>query len=78
MIGVKGMSKPTLGQIVEVAKQQGHFIGIVKDREFHFVKCEDAVEKFGDVEIKDLSFDISAVVLSKPCNQFKSTIKVFI
>lgn len=72
------MSKPTLGQIVEVAKQQGHFIGIVQDREFHFVKCEDAVKKFGDVEIKDLSFDISSLVFSKPCNQFKATIKVFI
>ena len=72
------MSKPTLGQMVEVAKQQGHFIGIVKDRDFHFVKCEDAVEKFGDVEIKDLSFNISSLVFSKPCNQFQAVIKVFI
>ena len=78
MIGVREMNKPTLGQIVEVAKRQGHFIVIVKGGEYHFVKCEEAVGKFGDVEIKDLSFDISAVVLSKPCNQFKSTIKVFI
>lgn len=72
------MSKPTLGQMVEVAKQQGHFIGIVKGRDFHFVKCEDAVEKFGDVEIKDLSFNISSLVFSKPCNQFQAVIKVFI
>ncbi len=31
------MSKPTLSQIVEVAKQQGRFIGIVKDGDYHFV-----------------------------------------
>lgn len=72
------MSKPTLGQIVEIAKQQGHFIGIVKDSEYHFVLCEDAVNKFGDVEIKDLSFNISAMLSKKPCNEFKATIKVFI
>lgn len=72
------MSKPMLSQMVEVAKQQGHFIGIVKDGEYHFVSCKEAVNKFGDVEIKDLSFNISAMLFKKPCNEFKATIKVFI
>ena len=72
------MSKPTLGQMVEVAKQQGHFIGIVKDGEYYFVPCKEVVNKFGDVEIKDLSFNISAMLSKKPCNEFKATIKVFI
>lgn len=69
------MSKPTLGQIVEIAKQQGHFIGIIKEENYHFVKCEEAVEMFGDVEVKDLGFNLSSSVFSKPCNDFKATIR---
>lgn len=72
------MSKPTLGQMVEVAKHQGHFIGVVKDNKYHCVKCEEAIEMFGDVEVKDLGFTLSEILFSKACNELKSTIKVFI
>ena len=72
------MSKPTLGQMAEIAKQQGDFIGIVKDGEYYHVKCEEAVNECGDVEIKDLSFNIWSILSKKPCNEFKATIKVFI
>lgn len=72
------MSKPMLSQMVEVAKQQGHFIGIVKDGKYHCVKCEEAVEMFGDVEVKDLGFTLSEILFSKACNELKATIKVFI
>ncbi len=63
------MSKPTLSQIVEVAKQQGRFIGIVKDGDYHFVLCEEAVNKFGDIEIQDLRFDLTSPLTEKPCSE---------
>ena len=72
------MSKPTLGQVVEIAQQQGHFIGIIEEGEYHFVLCEEAVDRFGDIEVKDLSFCISSLAFTEPCNEFKATIKVFI
>ena len=47
------MSKPLLSQIVEIASQQGYFFEVIEGDKYHFVQCEDAVEMFGDVEIKD-------------------------
>lgn len=72
------MSKPTLSQIVEVAKQQGCFIGIVKDGDYHFVLCEEAVNKFGDIEIQDLRFDLTSPLTEKPCSEIKVSMRVFI
>ncbi|MBQ8993078.1 MAG: hypothetical protein IJ085_02965 [Turicibacter sp.] len=72
------MSKPLLSQIVEIASQQGYFFEVIEGDKYHFVQCEDAVEMFGDVEIKDLGFNLSLSTLISPCNEFKTTLRVFI
>ena len=49
------MSKPTLGQIVELNEMHELALGIWKDGQYHYVFNEDVVTRFGDVEIYDLS-----------------------
>ena len=51
------MSKPTLGQIVELNKMHELALGIWKDGQYHYVFNEDVVKRFGDVEIYDLSVE---------------------
>lgn len=51
------MSKPTLGQIVELNKMHELALGIWKDGQYHYVFNEDVVTRFGDVEIYDLSVE---------------------
>lgn len=58
MNGVRGMSKPTLGQIVELNKMHELALGIWKDGQYHYVFNEDVVTRFGDVEIHDLSVEL--------------------
>lgn len=72
------MSKPTLGQIVEIVKQHSHYVWIIQGEEPSFVQCKDVIEVFGDVEVKDLGFNLSSIVSNKPCNEFKATFRVFI
>ena len=52
------MSKPTLGQIVELNKMHELALGIWKDGKYHYVFNEDVVTRFGDVEIHDLSVEL--------------------
>ena len=52
------MSKPTLGQIVELNKMHELALGIWKDGQYHYVFNEDVVKRFGDVEIYDLSVEL--------------------
>ena len=52
------MSKPTLGQIVELNKMHELVLGIWKDGQYHYVFNEDVVTRFGDVEIYDLSVEL--------------------
>lgn len=52
------MSKPTLGQIVELNKMHELALGIWKDGQYHYVFNEDVVKQFGDVEIYDLSVQL--------------------
>ena len=52
------MSKPTLGQIVELNKMHELALGIWKDGKYHYVFNEDVVTRFGDVEIHDLTIHL--------------------
>ena len=52
------MSKPTLGQIVELNKMHELALGIWKDGKYHYVFNEDVVTRFGDVEIYDLTIHL--------------------
>lgn len=49
------MSKPTLAQIVELNQLRDDFLIIWKDGKSHCVENDEAVKKFGDVEIYDLT-----------------------
>ena len=47
------MSKPTLSQIIELIKNNSKSIGVVCDGAYEYVECGVAIEKFGDVEVKE-------------------------
>ena len=72
------MNKPTLSQIVEIAQQQSYHLWICKCGVESFVPCQEAVERFGNVEVHDLGFRLSPMSFNGPCSEFKATIEVFI
>ena len=53
------MSKPTLSQIVEINRIRDDFIAIWEGDKCHYVKNDDVIERFGDVEISDLAVHLS-------------------
>ena len=48
------MSKPTLSQMVELFKTNVRVIGIIQEGRYESVPCDEVVEKFGDVEVKEI------------------------
>ena len=59
------MSKPRLSQIVELNQDKEMFL-IVWDRgEVFCIKNEEAVKKFGDVEIHDLTIHLTGCYKDK-------------
>ena len=72
------MSKPTLSQIIEIARTQNSFVEIIKDNKLHFVLCEDTVKRFGDVEIKDLGVSMYQVSTFDCVDEHKTRFKIFI
>ena len=53
------MSKPRLSQIVELNKEKEMFLIVWKQGEVFCIKNEEAVKKFGDVEIHDLTIHLT-------------------
>ena len=72
------MNKPTLSQIVGIVQQQSYHLWVCKCGVYSFVPCQEAVERFGDVEVHHLGFRLSSLKPYEPCNEFKAMIEVFI
>lgn len=55
------MSKPTLGQIIELIKDNSKSIVVVCDGVYECVDCAVAIEKFGDIGVKELDCSVHTV-----------------
>ena len=53
------VSKPRLSQIVELNQDKEMFLIVWKQGEVFCIKNEEAVKKFGDVEIHDLTIHLT-------------------
>ena len=53
------VSKPRLSQIVELNQDKEMFLIVWDQGEVFCIKNEDAVKKFGDVEIHDLTIHLT-------------------
>ncbi len=59
------MSKPTLGQIIELIKINSKSIGVVCDGVYEYMECAVAIEKFGDVEVKELECSVHTLASTR-------------
>ena len=59
------MSKPTLGQIIELIKINSKSIGVVCDGAYEYVDCGVAIVKFGDVEVKELECSVHTLASTR-------------
>ena len=59
------MSKPTLSQMVELFKANVRVIGIIQEGRYESVPCDEVVEKFGDVEVKEIDCSVHTVASTR-------------
>ena len=59
------MSKPTLSQMVELFKTNVRVIGIIQEGRYESVPCDEVVEKFGDVEVKEIDCSVHTVASTR-------------
>ena len=59
------MSKPTLSQIIELIKINSKSIVVVCDGAYECVECGVAIEKFGDVEVKELDCSVHTIASTR-------------
>ena len=59
------MSKPTLSQIIELIKNNSKSIGVGCDGAYEYIECAVAIEKFGDVEVKELDCSVHAIASTR-------------
>ena len=59
------MSKPTLSQMVELFKTNVRVIGIIQEGRYESVPCDEVVEKFGDVEVKEIDCSVHTLASTR-------------